>query len=297
MNDEGTKDLTRDEINENKTVKVLPAVKMILEIAGLLTTVFVVISYLSNLLYQIKCERFYKIKGDFFSTDIRPQIAYFVLSFGLLILFVYPAYARNIEKRNIERKEKKSVIIFYVFLSIVFGMMFGAVNLYGILKFPRVWRNLENDKFGLIVLIVVVLVCGIITIVGLTLAKEMSLLKRKRGAICYYVWFASAYLMLLIYMGQIAYTLMDTVDNKVDYEFILDAEKQYVVLDDVGDEVLVVEYSRDEELDEMIFYTKSYTFLPRNDYSYAYGYLNKPPIIKYWIKPEENNNDFLEEGE
>lgn len=275
--------------------KVLPTAKLILEIVGLLASVYVIISYLKNWMYQRACARFYNIRGDFFSTDVRPQIVYIVLSCVLLVLFMLPAFGR-IKGKRVKEKEKVYVIVFYIFLSVVFGALLGVVNIEGIIKFPLIQTLLKNNSIGLEVLFVVVFVCSFITIVGLTLAPEIGSLKKRGVTICYYVWFVSAYLMLLIYIGQMGFTLTDSIENKVDYEFVLDAEKPYVVLDDVGDEVLVVEYSYNQERGEITFYTKRYSFLARNEYSYAYGYLDKAPIIIYDIKTEENIKESLQEG-
>lgn len=300
MNNEEVKALNvKPEDNENiKTPsKVLPTAKLVLEIVGLLASVYVIISYLSNRLYQRTCERFYNIRGDFFSTDVRPQIAYIVLSLALLVLFVLPAFGRIREKRNKGNKEDVSAIFFYLILSVVFGFLLGVVNLGGMLKFPMVRQWFEDDSIVLYILFGVVFLCSFITIVGLTLAPEISSLKKKGVTICYYVWFVSAYLMLSIYVGQMGYSLMDSIEDKIDYEFVIDAEKPYVVLDDVGDEVLVVEYSYNEEYDEITFYTKRYSFLPRNEYSYAYGCLSKAPIIAYDIKDDVDAKEILQEEE
>lgn len=296
MKSEETKTVNVEDDKTTKTnSKVLPTAKLVLEIVGLLASVYVIISYLSNWLYQRACERFYNIRGDFFSTDVRPQIAYIVLSLALLVLFVLPAFGRIKEKRNKENKEDVGAIIFYLILSVVFGVLLGVVNLGGMFKFSLVRKWFEDDSVVFYILVVVVILCSFITIVGLTLAPEISSLKKKGVTICYYVWFVSAYLMLSIYIGQMGYSLTDSIEDKRDYEFVIDAEKPYVVLDDVGDEVLVVEYLYNEDVDEVTFYTKRYYFLPRKEYSYAYGGLSKVPIIEYDIKDDEKVIEALQE--
>ena len=296
MNNRETENESKENINMTAEGKCLPKIETIAKLMGLFTTVHVAITYLGNLIYQNSCERLYGIQGKFFSTDIRPHIAYIVLSFVLLLLFMYPAYARTLEKKN--RKEQKSVVTFYVILSVVMGAMLGIVNLIGMSKISLIQNLFMENNVGAIILRLIVLLCGVATISGLTLVTEMENLKLKKRSFCYKIWFLSVYLMLGTYIWQMTDTLTQNIDisNKTDYEFLLDADKHYVVLDDFGDDVLVVEYARDEELDTVTFYTQSYTFLPRNEYSYTYYTLSKPPIIKRAIKPEEDIAKSSQEG-
>lgn len=272
--------------------------KITLAVISILSTFYLVINEIHKYQYRVNCEDYYRIPRAFFESDIKDGFIYFSISIILIIAITFPSFMRGIYERSENSKERKEGKISCLFLAVLLGVAYGLVNTIYIMGTPIIKDIFKEDAIGRGVCVAILMICGIMAVCGMTLVPELIEIKDKKiRKICTYICVGTLFITISGFVSRIVSELNVPIQDKKDYEFILNAEKQYVVLDDVGDEVLVVEYSHNEELDEITFYTKSYTFLTRSEYSYAYGYLSKPPIIKYDIKTEDNIIEPTAEGE
>lgn len=289
LNIENIKERNEELIRDNK-YNPKKSAKEVVALITIGTTGYLIVNEIYRLLFAIDCEKFYGIPRYFFSADVKEKVIYVSLCMILLALFFAPALLRKVMKRNNSDGEHLSDKICVIVVSVILGFAYGSFNILNIDNIPFIRDNIAHDYMGSWMCIILFLSLGIVSVCGMTFLAELVEIKdRKNGKIYWYFYVLSMFITISIFVVGMGNTVTSSVTDKLKYEFIYEGEKNYVVLSEVGNDVLVVEY---EESDRMIFYTGSYTLLPRNKYSYEYRILSTTPDIVYSAKPQTDMAEY-----
>ncbi|GEM_PF-740707 len=256
-------------------------------IAGVLTVLYPIINYVYELVFQAKCEEFYRIPGKYFSANINRRILYLGLIILLIALFLFPSLLRNYEKKH--GKATTSSLVYSIVLSIILGLEMGIVNLYNLIEIMKA-TNTKNKFFAYFnnwldshakIVLFVILIMGSISLLGIVLVNEIKILWLKKITT---VIFAVSFTIsgLLIVYGTF-FKLGTSIEDKTKYEFITEQGKDYVVLAEYDDYVLAVEYILDKG--KYTFDTHQYLFFEKFECVYSYIDTKSTPDIKTKSNP------------
>lgn len=264
-------------------------------IISILTTLYVIVNETGNMIYKNACEEFFQIPQKFFVTDFKFEIIYLIVSILVIMFIAYPAIARSIIERG-KKENKKSVAIFWGVVSVICGVLYGEVNVINAHDIVIIWELVERYKNFDIICDWILFVFGIISVCGITFSCE--LLKegkwKKYRRLFYNICMFAAITTIGLYFVKVEYNLNHrSVQNKRKYEFVVGSEKDYVVLSEKDDTILVVEYSIDNE-GKYIFYTGTYQFLERSKYGYRYVDIGSEPKRVVDANPKKEDEVFLD---
>jgi len=258
-------------------------IKVVATIVPLLAPIYVIIREICNILFKNECEDFYGIPQAYFSSDFKLEILYFVVSILGIVFIVYPAIARILIERNQEEK-KKSVEIFWGIFSVIYGVCYGFLNVANARDIPYVWKFVSKYEVLCALCEWALFSFGIVAVLGLTFSLELSNKEgqwKKIRKIGYIFCISATTITMGLQVIKIGYSLDNrSIKDKTEYEFVVGAEKEYVVLSEKDDTILVVEYDINSD-GKYVFYTGEYEFLERKDYKYFYEDIGSEPERKH----------------
>lgn len=162
----------------------------------------------------------------------------------------------------------------------------GFFNVYNLIEIMRltykagdIYININsflNRHANITIAIVVIL--GSMSLLGITLLDEIKNIKFMVIKRIIIVMFEIALLLSILFMvyGTI-FKLSINIEDKTKYEFVMQEKKEYVILTEYDDKILVVPY---EKLDngQYVFYTNKYYFIEK--YQGVYQYIDCTNGIK-----------------
>lgn len=257
-------------------------------VAGAVTALYPIINLAHNALYQNDCEGFYNIPRKYFHSRIDEGLLY--LSFILIIiaLCALPIVIKKNEEKDAIKL--KGTTVYVIFLAAFIGGMIGLINVLNLMEiirqasractvFDKLALFLDNHVKGVVIVTVVIVVLGSAALVGLTLIDKIKDLKHKwaQKIVEGLVLFALLISISLMVSGTIL-KLSVTVKDKTRYEFVSINDKDYVVLSEHEDKLLVVQYEIKEN-EQYIFHTDQYYFWDEFSGTHQYITLKNNPII------------------
>lgn len=268
--------------NTNNKVSIWKRISKFLGTIGLgIPTIYVILNFTYNFIYQSSCEEFYGIDGKYFESSINESFLYLVC---IAILFIY-VYAlakidKNTENEIYQRKDTKYSVYF---CGIMAGILIGITNISAMFS---IIENIllkcgiiENvNAFVLYIVVVLLFIMGAFSpfcFIGNEKLQEIkSILKKALNIIA----MVSAVFTSLLLLMSIILKFSISIEDKTKYEFVNINQTEYVVLSEYDGSVLVVLYDVNEE-GQYVFYTKNYYLFERNEGTYRYENLKYSPIV------------------
>lgn len=270
--------------------------KIITSILSILATCYLIVNELYKFQYRVECETTYTIPRAFFKTDMKDKFISVAALVLLIALAVFPSFIRGIGKRYGNEREQRGEKICSIIMAVFLGCTYGLMNLLFMMNIPFVREIINEDSIARTLIFILVIVVGVASVCGITLTPEiMSLKNRTQRKVGFSICLVLFFVTIIGFVARMVSVFEISVKDKTDYEFVIGAEKDYVVLADVEEDVLVVEYG--EENGKLTFYTGQYSFIKRNEYSYMYGNMKSSPYIIHASKPDSENVDEPEASE
>lgn len=277
-----------DKIDNNKTKKSFikmfeKSIPITVGVLSVLAVVYSVMNILYNLTYQLKCEKFYGIPGKYFHSSIDKNLIYLAL---VSIFIGFCAAIISVRKNNLKKqcKEKRSRVEI-VFLCILVGGILGSLNVFNLLEIIE--DNLFDWNTGFVlflleksyVVMTIVFVLGIVLLLSFTFVDKIIKIKRKWVKIIISVIVVLTFLIniSLMILGT-HYKLSISLEDKLQYEFVTIDEKEYVVLSEHDNKILVVMYEIGEH-GRYIFKTSKYWLYEKNYGTYRFMDIKYSPEI------------------
>lgn len=275
-----------DKDKEPQLIKQGNALNMVLEVlTGITAIVYPAINLIHNLLYQIECEKFYGIPGEYFSSRIDNKIIYLASITLIVLICVLPSFLRKYENDNESTNAKCDKK--FVFLSILGGFILGllnTINLIELLKYNKCKNlviNAMGNKLSIhpIITICIVILLGIVVVIGISFHDKIYKMKKKWMInILLSVFWIAAVINAMLISCDINTKLSISIEDETKYEFAYN-ENKYVVLSRYEDKVLAVPYDIDEN-GEYVFKTSEYILSDPCVLKYSYVDIKKPPHIQ-----------------
>lgn len=266
----------------HQKTKKLDYKKIVIGLSSVLATLYPIINYVYNTLYQIKCEKFFGIPGKYFHDSVDRRLIYL----GCIIVFIGMCALPLIIKRYDEKdlRQKKIFNMCAYVISLIFGMYLGWLNIdnwQAIMK--QAYKkdswigkivNFLSDNSCIMILIIVL---GSLALFGITcdfinikndFARKFTI---KMFAIAFSLSFT------LMFFGVIC-RLSINIENQTKYELALIQEQSYAVLAEDDEKILVVSYIKTEN-EDYVLDTRNYYFFEKYQGSYQYVYMDNPPKI------------------
>ncbi len=258
--------------------------------ASAFSAIYFVINLGSNYLYQINCERYYKIPAIYFSK----KIDFDLIFIGLVMLLLFISFIPVLIQRYSVKCETDTngKLVYMIFLEVIVGMTVGVMNIsyldsifhnsnipdwiksiYSFIIFPY------NEYTAVFITISLYVVCTV-----LILLKPKFDNSKRKYVKKIYIGFLSILVILNLSIVIIGiYSKVDSpIKDKTSYEIINIQNDKYVVLSEYDDKSLCVTYEAKKEQGQERFtlYTDSYYFFSREEGIYSYIHMEEPPTIE-----------------
>lgn len=259
--------------------------KIILGVAGALVAIHPILDFVYNLYYQLECENFYSIPGEYFHSSIDDKLVYLTCILILIVLCTVPFIVRKYDEKK--QIQTKGTTAYFSLVAIVLGLLIGIFNVCNLVEImKRTYKTFDwvrniNDFLNknATITVTIVIAAGIITWLTITLIDKIGAIKRsliKNVIIVVFCLSFTTTILLIIY--GVFFKLSISIENKTKYEFVTIDEEEYVILSEDDDKYLVVLYDVNEN-GQYIFDTSKYWFYEKHQGSYQYIDLKDCPKI------------------
>lgn len=260
------------------------------ELVGVLVAIYTALNYIYNLLYQLKCEEFYRIPGKYFHATVDNKLLYL----GCIIILLFICAIPLIMKKYDEKSENltKGSIVYISFLSIAIGMEVGFLNVSNLVEIMRQTYKMNKffrcvscflDNYAVFtIFIVIALFSG--ALLGFTLLEQLRHIKK--------TWVRNIINFLFIISFVVSFVIMVygtiirmgiRIEDKTKYEFVTIEDKEYVILSEHEEKMLIVPYEYKEN-GQYVFTTSQYRFFDKYQGIYRYDDLKYCPEINRGVK-------------
>ena len=257
---------------------------LILSVTGVLTVLYPIANTIYKMIYQSECEKYYSLPGRYFYASIDNSLVYLGAIIILSLICFMPSYMKKHDEN--QKNTTKGPVVYTLLLAIVIGMEWGMINVFNLSTIMKQAYK-TNHFFGCIndilnrnayVTVSVVILLGIITVLGFTYMDGMKFVRwRVVRNIWKKLFVISFSLSLLIMVYGSIFKLSISIEDKTKYEVVTVEDKDYVVLTEYHDKLLVVPYEIDDE--QYIFETKQYIFVDLFEGVYKYIDMERSPKI------------------
>lgn len=260
--------------------KVREMAKWLPQILAWLPICYAILKYMYDFRYGQQCKAFYHIPAKYFSKSVNSSILYIAL---IVFLVVIPFLLKwCITKVGGE----KSAVVCSDSFALFVGVGLGSFNIQGLT------RKIESDNFFLWhsigrlasknmgLYLAVIMVCAIITMIGLLRVSYTKKVKNKMRFSIFGVILAVSFVITMVaFIGSTAYALCFDPANKTAYE-IADYEKgKYAVLSEYNGKLLVVPAAI--KGDELVLDTTWYFFVDSSECKFFAMDFEKVTQIEY----------------
>lgn len=271
--------------NEKSESKITHFAKCLTAVMGAFAAAYPIIKYIYNYHYQIECEKFYKIPGEYFSASVDSSIYYI----ALLVLFWGLPWL--LQRHESKQKKTGGSLIGIVLFSFVFGVLLGVIN---VVNLTVILEN-QNSRIGEVVytwvseklatvLLIMIVICVATAFFAMILpfCKTMSR-KKVQNVLSTIMVILFAINMCLMLVGT-HYILAMSPEDKVAYEIVTNKDDDYIVLGKKEDTILVVKYEiqniGQQNLKQYILLTDEYWIWNTTDCAFAYINMDMVPQIE-----------------
>ena len=253
-------------------------------LAAASTSLYLVMNLIYNMKHQIQCEDYYQVPGKYFHSTINNRLLYLALVIAMIVACFTPVAIKKYYEKNGHTKFGDKVYV--IFLTVVIGMEMGFFNVYNLIEIMRqtykagdIFININsflNRHANITIAVVVIL--GSMSLLGITLLDEIKNIKFMIIKQIIIVMFGIALLLSILFMvyGTI-FKLSINIEDKTKYEFVMQGKKEYVILTEYDEKILVVPYKKLDN-GQYIFYTNKYYFIEK--YQGVYRYIDCTNGIK-----------------
>lgn len=257
-----------------------------ISVVAVINMVYMVINYVYGTLYQIDCEKYYKIPRYYFSASVNYSLLFIgAIVFVVLASFYFP---RTLGKKDGEKRTTGNKVEL-VFFAAMFGLLYGMTNwsiLEGIVTVSYLKDNMSGFSRLIIenawLFFIIVLAISMLAII-LWALFDVNRGKENRG----YKWLNN----VAVFFGMICFiiTMLGALcrsfykaEDKRNYEFITYGSEEYVVLSEYNGNALAVPYEVvvDDEGEKYTFLTNEYRLIPKTDVIMKYKQLIIAPGIE-----------------
>lgn len=266
--------------------KLLKYKNIAIAIFGGMATLYPIINMISNLIYQSRCEDFYKLPGKYFHLSIDNGLVYLVCILIFIALCFSPTLIAKYEDKM--GNVSKVVRFLIILVSIVTGIGIGFINVLNLIEIMKQTykakgffvhiNNFLNEHSYLAIGIIVSL--GVLASIEMVLLDKIVKIKfkaiRNSLEILFFITFLSSGLIMLY--GTF-FKLGIHIEDKTRYEMVNLEDKEYFVITATNGKQLIVKYTTDEE-GNCYLWTDSYMFIDEySGDSYRYVQLRNSPRI------------------
>ena len=241
-----------------------------------MVTLYPAINTIYKILYQSECEKFYRIPGKYFDSNIDSRLIYTFCIAIILGICMLPAFMKNYYKK--EDNLTKSSLLEVFFLSAIIGFEIGLLNVYNLVeimkqtyKTNKVFGAVDNwlDKNAYVTITIVIFLC-VFTVFGIVFMDNIkhiqhNWIKNMIGL----VWGISLTASVLVMLYGTVFKISISLKDKTEYEFVTYGDEEYVVLSSYNDKNLMVSFEIDKK-GQYIFKTDQYLFGEQSKGIYQY---------------------------
>lgn len=268
-----TKESQETKVKESQSlfVKILKNQRLIKILIGALVVLYPIANYIYSYIYKLQCESFYKLPGRYFSESIDNRL----ISIAILVVIFVTAFV-PIEFMNRYRKEgeeSKYIIFISLFVSILQGLILVMNNMNIFIRIEKLDYKDNIMKFvinylykNVNLVLLPIIIMSVIFSLSMVL---MTLIKQKLIKIILIIMLCVSYSVnFILFLCGIKIKMGTTIEDKTKYEIVTNMERQYIVLSEENEKVLVVEYRVKD--DKYVFSTEKYLFLNKYDCEFSY---------------------------
>ena len=240
-------------------------------------------NFIYDFIYKAKCEMFYNIPNKYFASNINGRMLYLACIIILILICIIPWYIKKNDEEN------KILTKWMILPAGITGLYLGVINVYNldeIIKQTQKTTDFFTD-FNICLLenanitAMVVVLLGIATPIGLAIADKINGIKRKWIQQTITLFFVLSFVLSFVLMvyGTI-FKLNINIEDKTKYETVNLKEKEYVVISEYNDKLLVAPLEDVDEDGKYEFITSNYNFIDLGEGIYKYIDFGDTPTIK-----------------
>ena len=268
-----TKESQETKVKESKLIfdMVLKHKELIKVVIGGLAVAYSIINYVHNYTYQKQCEDFFGIPSRYFSDSISIKLLYFFVMMCIIASIFAPSALLGWYKK--QGKEDTYSNVLSISVSVLLSLMLVVINAQNLIiiiqfhnknKIFKLIVGLMNQNIAMVLVIIVI----IIVIAPFAMILWIKVRQKIIKNICLVMFWVSFIANIIVLICATQIKIGTTIEDKTKYEIVVNMERQYVVLSEENEKVLVVEYCVKDG--KYVFNTKKYLFLNKYDCEFSY---------------------------